>query len=564
MEINENITLKFNNDNLLPNSVNIEDDIWTCSSKMRYDIYYFFKDKPHLKIAEIGSHKGYSTKILSKIFSKVYAVDNNNEFTNFNKNFNKESTNIDYIMLDIYKDSWQTLPDDIEVSFIDADHTYNGCKSDIFNSIKQFKKLKYIIFDDYGVWSGVKQIINELIDKKILIFEKFIGINDVPGPSGIVKNTNEGIICSVNHSIINNNNNNNNNDENENNNNPLLYNQTILTNKTYTWENSSITFLHDFQMNAFGKGYYQFINKHTIIALFGNRQHTIHFNDDYTSFDSIRKDDSHHVNGSLVNNSTYNNDDNRNITTYNTKYGLVTLYNNDCYIAREFKINKYWDEDTLLKLRDYINPNRNILEIGGHCGTSTIVYSSFLNDNQKIFVYEPQHNIYNLLVKNINQNNLQHKIIPNNLGVFCYEGIAQMNQIDIDGGNGVVLKRFNEEKHLDCNFGGIGLGDGGEEINLITIDKMGLEDIGFIHCDAQGAENFIFSKGLETIKKNRPVIYYEDNENYGLYLYSNVCKTYPNYVEESKFNIVKYCIEQLNYSKFITRFNGGIDTLLIP
>ena len=361
--------------------------------------------------------------------------------------------------------------------------------------------------------------------------------------------------------------------ENENNNNnTLLYNQTILTNKTYTWGTSSITFLHDFQMDAFGKGYYQFVNKHTIIALFGNRQHMIHFNDDYTSFDSIRKDDSQYVNGCLVNNSTKNNnddddddnDDNHNITTYNTKYGLITLYNNDYYIVCEFKKNKYWDEDTLLKLRDYINPNRNILEIGGHCGTSTIVYSSFLNDNQKIFVYEPQYNIYNLLVKNINQNNLQHKIIPNNLGVFCYEGIAQMNQIDIDGGNGVVLKRFNEEKHLNCNFGGIGLGDGGEEINLITIDKMGLEDIGFIHCDAQGAENFIFSKGLETIKKNRPVIYYEDNENYGLYLYSNVCKTYPNYVEESKFNIVKYCIEQLNYSKFITRFNGGIDTLLIP
>ena len=42
--------------------------------------------------------------------------------------------------------------------------------------------------------------------------------------------------------------------ENENNNNnTLLYNQTILTNKTYTWGTSSITFLHDFQMDAFGK-----------------------------------------------------------------------------------------------------------------------------------------------------------------------------------------------------------------------------------------------------------------------------------------------------------------------
>ena len=179
-------------------TINIEEDIWTCSSKMRYDIYDFFKYKPYLKIAEIGSHKGYSTKILSKIFSKVYAVDNSIEWTEINKNYNKESTNIEYVMLDIYNDNWEIIPEDIEVSFIDADHSYNGCKNDILNSIKQFKNLQYIIFDDYGVWCGVKQIVDELIENKTLNFEIFIGITDVPGPYGIVNNIHEGIICSIN------------------------------------------------------------------------------------------------------------------------------------------------------------------------------------------------------------------------------------------------------------------------------------------------------------------------------------------------------------------------------
>lgn len=41
---------------------------------------------------------------------------------------------------------------------------------------------------------------------------------------------------------------------------------------------------------------------------------------------------------------------------------------------------------------------------------------------------------------------------------------------------------------------------------------MNLDNIGFIHCDAQGAENFIFSKALDTINKYRPVILYENNE----------------------------------------------------
>lgn len=250
--------------------------------------------------------------------------------------------------------------------------------------------------------------------------------------------------------------------------------------------------------------------------------------------------------------------------TYNTKYGLITLYKNEVYIGRDFRQNRYWDEDTLLMLRRYIDPTRNILEIGGHCGTSSIVYSSFINSENKIYVYEPQRNLYDLLIKNIYQNTLQTKIIPSNYGVFCFQGNGKMNNIDLDGGGGVVSKRYAEENHLNCNFGGIGLGCDGEDVNLTTIDNMNLDDIGYIHCDAQGCENFIFSKGIETITKFRPVIFYEDNQHNDTSLYDNVCKSYPNYKEESLFDIKKYCMEQLNYSTFIDKFNGGRDTLLIP
>jgi O-methyltransferase len=265
-----------NIDSLLSDSVNIDDDIWTCSDKMRYDIYHFFKDKPKFAIAEIGAHKGYSTKILSKIFKKVYAVDNSIEWTNFNKNYNKESTNIEYVMLDIYKNSWEILPKDIEVSFIDAYHTYETCKSDIMNSIKQFENLQYIIFDDYGVWPGVKQVVDELIKCNVLIFEKCIGLNDIPGPNGIVKNSNEGIICSVN-SVIRN-----------------------IKNKSYTWGNSAITFLDNFEMNAYGRGYYRLIDQYNILSFFGGKVHCMVFNNDYTSFVSTRKGDSEIVKGKLI------------------------------------------------------------------------------------------------------------------------------------------------------------------------------------------------------------------------------------------------------------------------
>lgn len=250
--------------------------------------------------------------------------------------------------------------------------------------------------------------------------------------------------------------------------------------------------------------------------------------------------------------------------TFVTKYGKVTLYRNEVYIANSFREGKYWDIDSLLELKQYIDPNKNILEIGGHCGTSTIVYAGFLNDSNKVYVYEPQRNMYNLLLINVLQNNLRNKIEAYNNAVFCDIGRANMNIIDMDGGGGIVEKRYSEELNLPCNFGGIGLGKYGEPVQMITMDSMNHENIGFIHCDAQGAENFIFAKGKEFIKKHRPVILFENNEKYGKYLYDNVCRSYPEYAEYSHFSLEDYCINELNYSKVIRRIGGGQDDLLLP
>ena len=247
--------------NIINKSINIHDDIWTCSDEFREEIKDFFKEKSHYKIAEIGSHKGYTTRFLSNIFKKVYAVDNSVEWTNFNKSLNNDRNNIEYVHLNIYKDSWDIIPD-VDVVFIDALHSYEHCKSDMYNSLKRFKNLKYIIFDDYGVWSGVKQIVNESLTNQILTFEKYIGINNVPGlRNEVFKNTAEGIICRINQ----------------------------LLNKKYTWNKSTIEFLKNGKMKAFGEGKYEFIDKYLVKCFFGNKEHLFKFNKNYLRFISIKK-----------------------------------------------------------------------------------------------------------------------------------------------------------------------------------------------------------------------------------------------------------------------------------
>ena len=66
---------------------------------------------------------------------------------------------------------------------------------------------------------------------------------------------------------------------------------TVLFGKKYEWENSTITFLKDGNMKAFGRGKYDFINKYLVKCDFGGREHLLKFNQDYSTFISVRKND---------------------------------------------------------------------------------------------------------------------------------------------------------------------------------------------------------------------------------------------------------------------------------
>ena len=183
--------------NIKLNIYNNENNIWACSYKMQLDIDKFFILNKKFKIADISyNNKGHSAIVLSKVFSKVFAVGNSIVY------LNKDIINIEYVLLDIYQNNWDILPDDIDVAYIDADYSHKGYKNNIDKCLKKFKNLKYIIFYDYGVWVSMQEIITEFIDNKILNFEINIGIINTPGPYGIINNLHEGIICSVNNELI--------------------------------------------------------------------------------------------------------------------------------------------------------------------------------------------------------------------------------------------------------------------------------------------------------------------------------------------------------------------------
>jgi SAM-dependent methyltransferase len=173
----------------------------TTSLKFKRDLIEYlgedYKDKICL---EVGTSKGYSTRILSFLFKKVITIENNLESIDFAKEFNTDIDNIDYYQGNVYQSEWD-FDDDIQVVFIDCNHEISYVLSDIQNAINLCKDNQelLLIFDDYGLdnpWEGVKEAIQKYDDNS-----RFSIVKEIGQPKGwnyradkFLKEV-EGIIC---------------------------------------------------------------------------------------------------------------------------------------------------------------------------------------------------------------------------------------------------------------------------------------------------------------------------------------------------------------------------------
>jgi SAM-dependent methyltransferase len=141
----------------------------TTSKKFKKDVFDFF-NKPtfkELNCLEIGCAHGHTTLILSKLFKKVYGINNisTEEAKQFCNNNNCE--NVEFFNQDVYVNGLPNI--EADVIMIDAVHTYEAVKMDIHNSLKlKSNYKKHLIFDDTGIEPPVLKAVNDFCDNNIL------------------------------------------------------------------------------------------------------------------------------------------------------------------------------------------------------------------------------------------------------------------------------------------------------------------------------------------------------------------------------------------------------------
>ena len=145
---------------------------------------------------EIGTSHGHTTRILSFLFKEVTTFDHSDNNIRLAKETNNDRTNVIYGVKDVYRENWNVS--NMDVIFIDCDHTYAGVMKDIDNALKVINSNGIIFFDDYGLISDVHKAVDDCIANKKFEIVKFIGepAGSDPRPGKILQDW-EGVICRV-------------------------------------------------------------------------------------------------------------------------------------------------------------------------------------------------------------------------------------------------------------------------------------------------------------------------------------------------------------------------------
>jgi FkbM family methyltransferase len=196
------------------------------------------------------------------------------------------------------------------------------------------------------------------------------------------------------------------------------------------------------------------------------------------------------------------------IVEKHTYYGYIAYFKNDMAFVDSLKNGQIYEQDFVLKhLQKHILDSEIILDIGAHAGSHTVLYKH-ISPYSKIYCFEPQKKMFELLVNNISVNRFKN-VEAFNVGVANISTESELNSTVPDGETKNIQIEYGTDRRF--NLGGVQVGKGGESIHTITIDGLNLSACDFIKIDVEGFEPLVLLGGEKTIKKFKPKILFESN-----------------------------------------------------
>lgn len=177
-----------------------------------------------------------------------------------------------------------------------------------------------------------------------------------------------------------------------------------------------------------------------------------------------------------------------------TKYGDIYVSDKD-HIGSTILKGEYFEEDIINMCLENIREDSNVLDIGANVGAFSL---AFLSKKCNVHAFEPQKFLINLMQKTFEGND---NIKLYHTAVGFKTGKVNLNWADDFGEfyNGSICK----------NLGGMRIGIGGEEVDIIKLDDLDLHNVSVLKIDVEGYEANVIKGAKQTIIREKPFIVFE-------------------------------------------------------
>jgi FkbM family methyltransferase len=177
-------------------------------------------------------------------------------------------------------------------------------------------------------------------------------------------------------------------------------------------------------------------------------------------------------------------------------YGNKFYYDLNTDIGEVLFLSGQFENNEILQCKKYVSKESVVIDIGANIGLHSVYFSNWAS-NGMVFSFEPAHNTFTKLVKNINKH---QNVFPLNIALSDESGLKTFYETIDNAYSGFKDTKRKSIKSVS-------------KILAYNLDdffnKIELDRIDLIKIDVEGSEQEVVTGMIKTISKYKPVIFCE-------------------------------------------------------
>jgi FkbM family methyltransferase len=180
------------------------------------------------------------------------------------------------------------------------------------------------------------------------------------------------------------------------------------------------------------------------------------------------------------------------------KHGPMMFFAGDTHIGRSLDLYGELSEPEIELFRRYLRPGMVAVDVGANIGTHTVCFAQSVGPSGRVFAFEPQSMLHQVLRGNVALN-------------ACRNVVAENKALGARPGS-IIVPWLDYAR--EGNFGALELGawTQGETIALAPLDSYALDPCHLIKIDAEGVERDVLEGASATVARHQPLLYVENNK----------------------------------------------------